>query len=443
MGEDVKAKPSANYDPALFPLPSNCALVTYSNESGEDIDFLLIPLSDDSPPEDQTAHAYEIQQRADDIIDLDKLVNPEKVISVARGIADCAAIIVATNVGAMYMRRSSHEESTPAVAITLEGVTLPKTEGEADTLITRAIVEHVTTTIGAKIFSNAQQALDGCTLIWRHVYSSVLFTIEREHGDLDGISRDTMDSFFSKYYDRDLASYFQRALLSYAALIAAPYLENLNPASWHIEQLRAFVGMELSDEISPSGTTVEILSANYLSELPEVLKESPEPRGDIAYLYSNGQINLHAAAGNKIAALNQVNRKRGGDRRKQWKKDLWSEPNLKEYTLLVKELAPKWIWLKSNEYDPNFSTPQEWVDDVRQRRDFKGLLGQYKKLTDALLLRVTDGSLSESQREPTPLACFHAAHELGIIEAYERNGEDPPPVNTLVDYYTKGLKLIP
>jgi hypothetical protein len=328
MSEDEKAKPLANYDPALFPLPSDCALVTYSNDNGEEIDFLLMPLSDDSPPDDQKVHAYEIQRRADDTIDPDRLVNPEKVVSVARGIADCAAIIVATNVGAMYMQRATVEESAPALSMTLKDVTLPKTEGEADSMITRAIVERITTTIGADIFSNAQQALDGYTFIWRHVFSSVLFAIEREHGDLDSISHDTMEALFSEYYDRDLAHYFQRALLSYAALTAAPFLENMNPAAWQIERLREFVGMEPSGEISQSGTTIDIISVDYLSELLEVLKESPEPRGDISYFYSNGQINLCATAGDKIATLSQVNRKRGGSKANYDLSNLESNYNL-------------------------------------------------------------------------------------------------------------------
>jgi hypothetical protein len=143
--------------------------------------------------------------------------------------------------------------------------------------------------------------------------------------------------------------------------------------------------------------------------------------------------------------MNMITRRqgRGGDRRAKWKKELWSKDNLKRYVRLVRELAPKWTWIKSNDYDPQFSTPQEWVDDLRSRTEFSALFADCKKLTDDLLLRVTDTSLSSTEREPVALACVHAAHELRIIEIYAENGELPPSTRTLRGYYENGVELIP
>jgi hypothetical protein len=119
-----------------------------------------------------------------------------------------------------------------------------------------------------------------------------------------------------------------------------------------------------------------------------------------------------------------VSKRHGGDQRPEWKKELWSEDKLVQFTLLVKGLAPKWKWIKSNDYDPSFFKPQEWVDELRKRPEFSGLFSTYKELTDNLLLRVTDNNLSEADRQPVPLACVHAAHELGVIKTYIQNGEE-------------------
>jgi hypothetical protein len=135
-------------------------------------------------------------------------------------------------------------------------------------------------------------------------------------------------------------------------------------------------------------------------------------------------------------------KRRGGDQRPKWKKELWSRDSLKRYAILVKDLAPKWSWVKSNEYDSKFFAPQEWVDEVRKRPEFAGLFGNSNRLTDDLLLRITDSNLSDTDREPTALACIHAAYELGIIDRYAENAESPS-AETLRDYYLKGVKLIP
>jgi hypothetical protein len=138
-----------------------------------------------------------------------------------------------------------------------------------------------------------------------------------------------------------------------------------------------------------------------------------------------------------------TSKRRGGDQRPEWKKELWSEDKVRQFALLVKELTPKWRWIKSNDYDPSFFKPHEWIDELRKRPDFSGLFSAYKELTDDLLLRLTDNNLSEADRQPLRLACMHAAHELGVVKRYIQNGKKPPSVNTLIDWYKKGLKLIP
>jgi hypothetical protein len=171
-------------------------------------------------------------------------------------------------------------------------------------------------------------------------------------------------------------------------------------------------------------------------------------RAEYAVLLSKGMellrndIKEHDLRQMLVKPFLDASKRRGGDQRPEWKKGLWSEDKLVQFTLLVKELAPKWKWIKSNDYDPSFFNPQEWVDELRKRPEFSGLFSTYKKLTDNLLLRVTDNNLSEADRQPRHLACVHAAHELEIIETYIQNGEKPPPISTLVDQYKVGLKLI-
>lgn len=138
-----------------------------------------------------------------------------------------------------------------------------------------------------------------------------------------------------------------------------------------------------------------------------------------------------------------VRKGRGGDQSPEWLKELWSNDNLKKYASMVKDLAPKWLWVKSNGYDSHFfSTPQEWVIELRQRSEFAGLFGSYRRLTDDLLLRITDIGLSEADRQPIPLACLHAAHEFEIIDKYKTNQDRLPPVGTLRKKYLKGAALL-
>ena len=132
----------------------------------------------------------------------------------------------------------------------------------------------------------------------------------------------------------------------------------------------------------------------------------------------------------------------GGDTRPKEIQELWSDENCKRFALLVKELAPKWGWIKSNDYDPRFSTPENWVSDVRDRSEFPALFDKYEKLTDDLLLRVTNCNLSSADREPVALACAHAMRELGVTEIYQKHKGSEPAASTLRSYYEKGLRLV-
>lgn len=138
----------------------------------------------------------------------------------------------------------------------------------------------------------------------------------------------------------------------------------------------------------------------------------------------------------------EVRKGRGGDRNPKEIQDLWDDSNCERFAALIKILAPKWRWIKSNDYDPKFSASQEWVAAVRERSEFLGLFGEYQRITDDLLLRVTDESLSVTDREPLGLACAHASRELGIKDVYQRHGKDEPSASTLREYYKKGLKLL-
>jgi hypothetical protein len=135
--------------------------------------------------------------------------------------------------------------------------------------------------------------------------------------------------------------------------------------------------------------------------------------------------------------------RRGGNKNPQEIKELWTEENYRRFVLLVKELIPKWAWIKSNGYDPAFFfTPQEWITSLRDRLEFSGLFGGYTRLTDDLLQRVTDSNLSMADREPTSLACVHAARELSITDIYKKYGKREPAASTLRTYYKKGKKLL-
>lgn len=131
---------------------------------------------------------------------------------------------------------------------------------------------------------------------------------------------------------------------------------------------------------------------------------------------------------------------RGGDRNPREIHDLWSDENCIRFAEMVKELLPKWSWAKTNDYDEEFSTPAEWVSEVRQRNGFSALFGDCLALTDDLLLRITDNKLDKADKEPLALACVHAAAELGIAEIYQECGRGLA-ASTLRNYYRKGLEL--
>jgi hypothetical protein len=132
--------------------------------------------------------------------------------------------------------------------------------------------------------------------------------------------------------------------------------------------------------------------------------------------------------------------RRGGDRSPKEIQEYWNDANCKRFAMLVTELAPKWAWLKSN-YGPNFSTPLEWIEEIRERDGFPGLFRGYKRLTNDLLLRVTDSTLTSTDREPMSLAYLHSARELGICDMYQKYGKPEPTVSTLSVYYLRGKKL--
>ena len=146
----------------------------------------------------------------------------------------------------------------------------------------------------------------------------------------------------------------------------------------------------------------------------------------------------------KAAALRDsvmAETRRGGDRNPKEIQELWNDSNCARFAQLVKELAPKWSWVKSC-YDPQFSSLEVWISEVRDRTEFSAFFGRYKKLTNNLLLRVTSESLSEDDRAPIGLACMHAAHELGIADIYQKHGKPEPASSTLRSYYLRGMKLL-
>lgn len=129
---------------------------------------------------------------------------------------------------------------------------------------------------------------------------------------------------------------------------------------------------------------------------------------------------------------------RGGNRNDILIQELWSESNCKRFARLVDELAPKWKWIKSNDFDPSFSSPQKWVTEVRERAEFSALFNNCNRLTDDLLLQVTNNELSKRYRQPKALALIHAARELGIMDVYLKLDMSEPAVGTLSGYYQKG-----
>lgn len=311
-----------NYDPALFDLPADCVLVEYYNEVGEPVDFILMPLSNYSSPDAQAAYAYEIQQQADAFIDKDKFLNPEGIVTVWSSVAKCAIIMVATNIGNLYFRRSQDEEKAPTFAMTFQDAPIPKSENEADHLIAKDMIDRIESAVEIEILYNFKQALNACAFVWRHIFSSVLFAIEREHGNLKTIQPEEGDSLFKQYHDRDFSQYYQRAVYHYAAIEARRVVELLNPAEWPIDKLREYVGLEALDEPGSTGTIIKVDADSreeLLDVLREVMQESDDSRGDILYYYTDGQNILQMTTKGKAPAFcvsNPIKQKapRGGSR---------------------------------------------------------------------------------------------------------------------------------
>ena len=98
----------------------------------------------------------------------------------------------------------------------------------------------------------------------------------------------------------------------------------------------------------------------------------------------------------------ELGKKRGGDQRPQWMKELWSDDGCKQFAMEVRKLKVDWDWIKSN-YSLGFSS-SEWLDELKKRTEFQAMLAKYPKLTDDLLNRITDDGLAKRDREPVALA---------------------------------------
>jgi hypothetical protein len=92
-----------------------------------------------------------------------------------------------------------------------------------------------------------------------------------------------------------------------------------------------------------------------------------------------------------------------------------SDEQLKQFVITVDELLDSfWKNIKAfyREQPATYqSNKEKWLIDIKTHPDMDPLLRKYK-VTDELLLRVLDSSLSDRDKEPRALACYHAARIL-------------------------------
>lgn len=147
----------------------------------------------------------------------------------------------------------------------------------------------------------------------------------------------------------------------------------------------------------------------------------------------------------------QAKESRGGDQRKQAIRQLWADDEvLKRYARKVNDLVPVWTAIKNMAHKcVSEESQREWVTSMLEREIVKGFAVSYPTLNEDLLRRAVDTSLNRADREPHPLAYFHAAIELevdidgaklSIMDVYSLK---PPAPSTLKRFYDKGKALLP
>lgn len=445
-----------NYDPKRFDDEADDFLpITFERTSGGRY-VVLVPnewlSKQGTEREQQIKRADFLYRVAGDQIDRAKIDTRERRESMAPLLTSAAAWRIFVNVDHIFCAKFEAQSERKAVRISIDDDLVVSSKEEADELVSSIVNQRVVKRIMSELTDQIASNMDLIFAIWNHVFFLVVVAIDENHGPLENLEDNQFDSLFLQYYhsgpvlhraNRQVGDYYGRQ-------IAREYLESINPSSWPIEELMRFLNIE-DDDGKPCTVSLTLPPSQLLRVAEQSMKVGPL-LSEMKCEFEGGKIKLKIelefdAAGVELKELVALSRMeppviagRGGDWRDQAIQELWSNSNCKRFADLVRELAPKWNWIKSNDYDPRFSTQQEWVTEVRNRTEFQGLFGGYKRLTDDLLLRVTDTSLSTADREPVALACVHAARELDIMDIYQNCGRPEPAASTLKGYYKRGLR---
>lgn len=196
------------------------------------------------------SRACNLYNRAYRMIDPVKLEVPQAVETISELVWLAAAGVIIVNlwtISGLKLAASNYS----GVILKGDSDICPESHEEADSIFADTTTDRLMANIKPDLFNEIKSNLDAIWFVWGHIFFSLLYAMQRDHGPIDAIDPDRREDLFEHYKkSEEFGAALGRGAHLYGREIAQRWLMGKKPAELSIESLMDFMDIELSNNES-------------------------------------------------------------------------------------------------------------------------------------------------------------------------------------------------
>ena len=290
--------PILNYDPARYPEYEDYIPVSFFVKG--EARTLYIPsemVNDGALFERRKAisRACNLYNRAYRMINPIKLEDQKAVETISDLVALAAAGVIMVNLWTIFSLKLADSEY-PSALLKGDSDICPESHEEADTIFGNATSDRLMAQIKPELFNEIKSNYDATWFVWGHIFFSILYAMQRDHGTIDAIDPDRRESLFEQYKaSEEFGTAYLRGAHLYGTEIARQWLTDKKPAEMSIESLAAFMDIELLTDASDDSHIAgfDLIAAQINKIISGMMSNSPDAPGKVFYNIKDGKLELN------------------------------------------------------------------------------------------------------------------------------------------------------
>lgn len=289
--------PILNYDPARYPEYEDYIPVSFFVKGQARTLYIPAEMVNNRTLFERSkalSRACNLYNRAYRMIDPIKLEDQKAVETISDLVALAATNVIIINlweISSLKLKASNY----PGVLLKGDSDICPENHEEAESIFSDATTDRLMAKIKPDLFNEIKSNYDATWFVWGHIFFSILYAMQRDHGKIDAIDPDMREFLFERYKaSEEFGTAYLRGAHLYGTGIARQWLTDKKPAEMSIESLAVFMDIELLTDASGDSHIAgfDLIAAQINKIISGMTSNSPDTPGKVFYNIKDGKLEL-------------------------------------------------------------------------------------------------------------------------------------------------------